>query len=157
MFSIEENIILGRQREKLFNSTFSLDQKHISAFSSEIVKEYNVRASSLKQPVRGLSGGNQQKIVVGRELTKEVPLIVACHPTRGLDIGATEFVHESILAARNEGKAILLVSSDLTELLTLSDRIAVMFKVEIVTIRDARKCTEFDLGLYMSGALKKSA
>jgi len=156
-FSVEENMILGRQREQLFNSSLSLDYGRIAAFTAEIAKEYDVRSASLRQPVRGLSGGNQQKIVVGRELSKEVPFIIAAHPTRGLDIGATEFVHHSILAARQEGRAILLISSDLSEILTLSDRIAVMFKGEIVTTRAAGECTEYDLGLYMSGTIRKSA
>lgn len=156
-YSIEENMILGRQREKAFNNPLSLDYAHIRNFAEEIVNLYDIRTSSGIENVRGLSGGNQQKIVVGRELTKDTELIIASQPTRGLDVGATEFVHESLLAKRNEGRAILLVSSDLTELLTLSDRIGVMFRGELVEILDAREHTEYDLGLYMTGASRKSA
>ena len=156
-FSIAENFVLGRQREKAFNNAFSLDYRRIMSCSTEMMSQYDVRASSAQQLVRGLSGGNQQKIVVGRELTKESDLIIANQPTRGLDVGATEFVHRSLLAKRNAGKALLLISSDLSELLTLADRIAVMFKGEIVATLDARTCTEYDLGLYMTGVQKRSA
>jgi simple sugar transport system ATP-binding protein len=156
-FSIKENFVLGRQREKAFNNPFALDYGQITNFSAEMMRFYDVRADSVDAKARGLSGGNQQKIVVGRELTKETDLIIASQPTRGLDVGATEFVHESLLSMRNVGRAILLVSSDLSELLSLADRIGVMFRGEMVAILNARECTEYDLGLHMTGAQAKSA
>jgi simple sugar transport system ATP-binding protein len=101
-----------------------------------------------------LSGGNQQKVVIARELSKNAKVIIACHPARGLDVGATEFVHNALLQERNIGKAVLLVSSDLSELLTLSDRVAVLFNGEIVTILNASETSEKELGLYMTGAMR---
>ena len=101
---------------------------------------------------RSMSGGNQQKAIIARELDRNMPLVVAVQPTRGLDVGAIEFIHSQLVAQRDEGKAILLVSLELDEVLSLSDRILVMYEGEIVGELDPKKTTAQELGLYMSGA-----
>jgi simple sugar transport system ATP-binding protein len=108
-------------------------------------------------PVKSLSGGNQQKLVVGRELSKDAAFIVASQPTRGLDIRAIEFVHSAIIRERNRGKAILLVSSDLTELLELADRIAVIYEGRLNGIFHASETSERELGLFMTGSRRQHA
>jgi len=103
------------------------------------------------QAISGLSGGNQQKLVVSRELTKESDLIIACHPTRGLDIKAAAFVLNTLLEQRNFGKAVLLVSSELTELMQVSDRIGVMYEGKIIAILNPAETNEREIGMYMTG------
>ena len=118
------------------------------------IQQYYIYTSSEMSRAKELSGGNQQKVVIARELSKNANVIIACHPTRGLDVGATEFVHNALLQERNQGKAVLLVSSDLSELLTLSDRVAVLFNGEIVKVVNANETSERELGLYMTGAAR---
>jgi simple sugar transport system ATP-binding protein len=156
-FPLSSNIILGRQRDRRFGNIFTVHKNQICEFAKSMVKLFDIRPPAIDQPVRGYSGGNQQKIVIARELSKNADLIIANQPTRGLDIGATAFVHQSLLDQRNKGKGILLISSDLSELLSLSDRIGVMFEGEIIAIFESSKCSELDLGAYMTGAYKKSA
>ena len=156
-FSVTENLILGRQTEPVFSGIFFLHLKNIDNFADKMIQNFDIRPPDKAVPVRGLSGGNQQKVVIARELSKNARVIIASQPTRGLDIGAIQFVHRSIIEERNQGKAILLVSSDLTELLSLSDRIAVMYEGRIVAILEAQSTSERELGLYMTGSMKKSA
>jgi simple sugar transport system ATP-binding protein len=154
-FSIAENIILGRQKEKNFSNFLVLKQKQIKNYSAELISKFDIRPVDTEQKIKELSGGNQQKVVTARELSKNTGFIIASHPTRGLDIKASNFVHSRLLEAKKEGKAILLVSSDLNELLKLSDRIAVMYKGNIAAVLNAEKTNERELGLYMTGAKEK--
>jgi general nucleoside transport system ATP-binding protein len=150
-FSLTDNFILGRQFEKQFSNFVSLNHQQMDHYSEQLIQQYDVRPPDKKLFAHGLSGGNQQKVVIARELSKNADIIIASQPTRGLDIGAIEFVHKAIMDERNNGKATLLVSSDLTELLTLSDRIAVMYEGKIVAILDPQNISERDLGAYMTG------
>jgi simple sugar transport system ATP-binding protein len=152
-FTLEENFILGRQREQIFGSRFGLSWVRIHQYSVEQIERFDIDARSALSKAKELSGGNQQKVVVARELSKNAKVIIACHPTRGLDVGATEFVHNALLQERNNGRAVLLASSDLTELLALSDRIAVMYSGSIAAVLNAHETSERELGLYMTGAL----
>ncbi len=154
-FSIANNIILGRQREKNFSYSFLLKERQIKNYTAELINKFDIRPVDTEQKIRELSGGNQQKVVTARELSKNTEFIIASHPTRGLDIKASHFVHSRLLEAKKEGKAILLVSSDLNELLKLSDRIAVMYKGKIAAVLDAEKTNEREIGLYMTGAKEK--
>jgi general nucleoside transport system ATP-binding protein len=153
-FTLEENFILGRQRETTYSSPFGLKRSRMKRDALQYIRQYSVYASSEMSRARELSGGNQQKVVIARELSKNAKVIIACHPARGLDVGATEFVHNALLQERNLGKAVLLVSSDLSELLTLSDRVAVLFNGEIATVLNASETSEKELGLYMTGAMR---
>ena len=156
-FTLEENLILGRQRDADFSDHFFLRPDHIRNYSSALMKLFDVRPEEPTLAARSFSGGNQQKAVVARELSKNAPLIIASQPTRGLDIRAIEFIHNSLIRQRNDGKAILLVSSDLAEILKLSDRIAVIYEGEITKVFRSEETDEQDLGLYMTGSKKKSA
>ncbi|MFI5252113.1 MAG: ABC transporter ATP-binding protein [Bacteroidota bacterium] len=155
-FTLEENFLLGRQRDVLYSSLFGLNLQRIREDAKLNIRKYDIFPSSPTNRARELSGGNQQKFVIARELSKNAHVIIASQPTRGLDVGATEFVHRALLQERNNGKAILLVSSDLSELLMLSDRIAVLYNGEIVSIVDARESTEREIGEFMLGAFLKN-
>lgn len=154
-FSIAENIILGRQKEKNFSNCFLLKEKQIKNYTAELINKFDIRPVDTGQKIKELSGGNQQKVVTARELSKDTEFIIASHPTRGLDIKASNFVHIRLLKAKREGKAILLVSSDLNELLKLSDRIAVIYKGKICAVLNTEKTNEREIGLYMTGAKEK--
>ena len=151
-FNIPNNILLGRQKENIFSGKIFIKKETLEEYTSKLMEDYDIRLSSPLQKIKELSGGNQQKVIVARELSKDTNLIVANHPTRGLDIKASNFVQNSLLKAKNNGKAVLLVSSDLGELLKLSDRIAVLYKGTIAALLDADKTNERELGMYMTGA-----
>jgi simple sugar transport system ATP-binding protein len=121
-------------------------------FAQKLVDEYDVRTLSVQAPTSTLSGGNQQKAVVARELSSEPRLLIAAQPTRGVDVGATELIHRRIVSARDSGAAVLLVSSELDELLALSDQIAVIYRGRIVATMDAADADRDSLGLLIAGA-----
>ncbi len=150
-YSIAENMILGREGEEKFSTPLLLKQNDITKFTKRQINDYDIRPQNPQQLIGGLSGGNQQKAVAARELTKDTDVITACHPTRGLDIKATNFVHTSLLKESRKGKAILVVSSDLSELLQLCDRIAVMYNGEITAMLDAKQTGEREIGIHMTG------
>jgi len=156
-FALVENLLLGRQREQVFYTRSLISKEKLHRYADRLIQKFDIRPANKFQIIRGFSGGNQQKAVVARELEKNAPLIVASQPTRGLDIMATNFVHDALLSERNNGKAILLISSDLEELLFLSDRIAVLYEGEIVATLSSKETNEQELGEYMTGAKKKSA
>jgi simple sugar transport system ATP-binding protein len=156
-FSIADNMILGRQREAKFSGPFALRETAIRLNAETLIHEYDIRLRSQSQHIRELSGGNQQKVVIARELSKGASFIVANQPTRGLDIGAIDFVHSTLMFERNKGKAVLLISSDLAELLKLCDRIAVLYCGTLAAIVPAQSATERELGLYMTGSKRQSA
>jgi ABC-type uncharacterized transport system ATPase subunit len=152
-FSVSENLILGRHHDKRFANPLGLRSHNIEANAMQLVENFDIRPAEIHLPVRHLSGGNQQKVVLAREFARNAFVLIASHPTRGLDIGATEFVHHQLLKKSNEGCAILLISADLNEILSLSDRIAVMYEGRIVATRKAAETNERELGLLMTGSL----
>jgi len=149
-YSIADNLVLGRQQH--FGSFGALDTARIAMNAVEQVRRFDIRPAMPSLPARALSGGNQQKIVIAREMGREFSVLLAAQPTRGVDVGAIEFIHAQLRLARNAGKGILLVSADLPEVLALSDRIAVMYGGRFVTVLPAAQCTAEQLGSYMTGA-----
>ena len=128
-----------------------LDYSEIEKKTNEYIEKYDIRPTDGKIKFGGLSGGNQQKVVVARELERENKFIIAAQPTRGVDIGAIEMIHNTILNEKTEKKAIMLVSAELSEIMALSDRIAVMYSGEIVGILDRKDATTEKLGILMAG------
>ena len=154
-YSIYENAILDRYYEKDFSKFFFLNDKGIKKYGDELIEKYDIRSSGDGNTiVRSMSGGNQQKIIVGREIERDQDLLIAVQPTRGLDIGAIEGIHNLLLKQKDSGKAILLVSLELDQVFALSDRILVMYEGEIVGEFKPDEVTRETLGLYMSGAKK---
>ncbi len=150
--SIQENLIVDRYEREPFTRGGFLRPAEVARNSEALIEQYAIRAPDGTLPVGSLSGGNMQKVVVARELSSRPKLLIAAQPTRGVDIGATEFMHEQLVKARNAGVAILLVSADLSEVMSLSDRLAVMHDGRIVAIfPDTRGLTEEEVGLYMLG------
>ncbi len=154
-YSIYENAVLDRYFEKEFSKCMFLSRKNINKFGDELIKKYDVRSSGDGNTItRSMSGGNQQKIIVGREIERNQDLLIAVQPTRGLDVGAIEGIHNLLLQQRENNKAILLVSLELDQVLSLSDRILVMYEGEIAGEFIPDKVSKETLGLYMSGAKK---
>ncbi|MBO7486333.1 MAG: ABC transporter ATP-binding protein, partial [Spirochaetaceae bacterium] len=152
-YRLEQNMVLQRYWEPDFQKNQFIRKKEVSAYSQELIDRFDVRSGQGNKTIaRDMSGGNQQKAIVGRELAKEHRLLIAVQPTRGLDVGAIEYLHKAIIADRDAGKAVLLVSYELEEVLNLSDRILVMYEGEIVGELDPKKTTPEELGLYMAGA-----
>lgn len=149
--SIMENLILKTYYRPPFRKGWFLDWASIARHARQLVQEYEVKAAGENVPVQSLSGGNQQKVGIARELSRRPDVLLAAHPTRGLDIGATEFVHREILKARDRGCAVLLVSTELEELLSLSDRVAVMYAGRIVGFVDPAQADLQQIGLMMAG------
>ncbi len=149
-YSVSDNLILGRQHK--FASRAGLDRQRIDHNADTLIRAFDIRPPIAALPARALSGGNQQKIVIAREMGREFTVLLAAQPTRGVDVGAIEFIHAQLRAARDAGKAILLVSADLPEVLALSDRIAVMYGGRFVTVMDASDCDADVLGPFMTGA-----
>ncbi len=156
-FSLSENIILGTHRDKIFKKNLGLDYKKIRRHSKKLIEEFDVRTPNERIYAKALSGGNQQKLIIAREFDREPSLLVASQPTRGLDVGAIEFVHKRLIEQRDKGKGILLVSLELDEILSLSDRIAVMYDGKIVGIVDAKDTSELELGIMMAGGKPSEA
>lgn len=150
-FTVADNFILGKQDQPPCSRHGVLDQRAIAANGERLAREFDVRPPNPRAIVGNLSGGNQQKVVLGREISAEPTLIVVSQPTRGLDIGSTEYVWERLLEQRARGAAVLLVSSELDEIRALSDRIAVLFEGRIVATLLAADATEERLGLLMAG------
>jgi simple sugar transport system ATP-binding protein len=153
-FSVKENLVLGGHYERPYCAgpiNFFLNSLRISDYCQQLVKEYSIRTPDLDVPVSSLSGGNQQKVIVARALGANPRLVIASQPTRGLDVGATEYIHNVLVRMRESGVAVLLVSADLDEILQLSDRIAVIYEGKIVAIKLPKKTSERELGLLMAG------
>ncbi|MGH2344473.1 MAG: ABC transporter ATP-binding protein, partial [Chloroflexota bacterium] len=154
--SIKDNLAMSRHyRPPLTRGPFLLPGR-MAAYAWDLVRSGDVRTRDIKLPAASLSGGNMQKLVVARELALKPSLLIAAQPTRGVDIGAIEAIHGHIVAERDRGAAVLLVSAELSEILALSDRIAVLYEGEITGIFEAASVTEEELGLYMLG-IKRSA
>ncbi|GAB4283687.1 MAG: ABC transporter ATP-binding protein [Coriobacteriia bacterium] len=150
-FDLAENLVLGDHRTRPYSTHGLLHPKAVTAMARKRIDDYDVRTPSEKVTASSLSGGNQQKLVVAREIGRDPELLVAAQPTRGLDVGAIEFVHRQILDERAEGKAVLLVSLELEEVLSLADRILVMYEGRIVREFTADEADEETLGYYMTG------
>lgn len=151
-FKLYENLILGRHYKKPYASGINLKNKKIKEEARDLIKEFDVRTPSETVEAKSLSGGNQQKLIVAREFDREPDLLVAAQPTRGIDVGAIEFIHNRLIDQRDNNKAILLISLELDEILSLSDRVAVIYEGKIVDIMDVEDATEEKLGLMMAGA-----
>jgi simple sugar transport system ATP-binding protein len=152
-YSIADNLILGQQHRFLRGrGAGTLDRSAIAANARRLITAFDVRPPNASLPARALSGGNQQKVVVAREMGRDFAVLLAAQPTRGVDVGAIEFIHARIRAARNEAKAVLLVSADLAEVLALSDRVAVMYGGRFVVVLPRAQATAEVLGRYMTGA-----
>ncbi|WP_254534823.1 ABC transporter ATP-binding protein [Halomarina litorea] len=150
-FDLVSNGLLGSQHSEPFASGGRINWARARDHAESVIEEYDVRPPNADAEARSLSGGNQQKFIVGREFARDPRLVVATHPTRGVDIGSTEFIHERLLGLRDEGVGVLLVSSKLEEVQALSDRLGVMFEGEIMDVVDPEQTTEEELGLLMAG------
>lgn len=150
-FSIKENILLGAQKDPAYCTHNFIHYKQVTSRANELAKAFDVRYQSIEQQAGDLSGGNQQKVILARVFSRDPKLILAIQPTRGLDIGAIEFVRQQLILARQQGKSILLVSTDLDEIMSLSDRVVVMFNGRLSDSYARSEITGTQLGLLMSG------
>ena len=157
-YTLEDNMILQSYFVPEFTNKFGfLRRGNIRTYAERLIEQYDVRSGQGPITItRSMSGGNQQKAIIAREIDKDPQLLIAVQPTRGLDVGAIEYIHKQIVAQRDAGKAVLLVSLELDEVMTLSDRILVMYEGEIVGELDPKKTTVEELGLYMAGAKKEA-
>jgi simple sugar transport system ATP-binding protein len=153
-FSISENMILGNEWEKPYRKGMVLDEKFIQARTKAGITDYEIYTPSTKHKTQYLSGGNLQKVILARELGKSPKLLLADQPCRGLDIGVIEYVHERLLKLCSEGVGILLISEDLDEILSLSDRVMVMFKGQILGEFKTKEAKRDQLGLLMAGVVE---
>jgi len=152
-YTLEENIVLQRYWQPEFEKNGFINKKEVRSYADKLCKQYDVRSGQGPVTIaRNMSGGNQQKAILAREIDKKHELLVAVQPTRGLDVGAIEFIHKQLVATRDAGKAVLLVSLELDEVMDVSDRILVIYEGEIVGELDPKVVTVQELGLYMSGA-----
>ena len=155
-YAITDNTVLNTYYQPPFAKGLQRDQKAVLENSERLIVQFDVRTPSALVPASNLSGGNQQKVIVARELGRPVSLLVANQPTRGLDVGSIEYIHSQIIDRRDKGVAVLLVSAELDEVLSLSDRIAVMYHGEIVATLDAEDASREELGLLMAGSKSES-
>ena len=152
--TIADNMVLNTYYLKPFAKYMLIQEEEVLDNADKIIENFDVRTPSPLIPVGSLSGGNQQKVIVGREFSRPIKFLVASQPTRGLDVGSIEYIHNRLLEKRDDGCAILLVSTELDEILELSDRIAVMFDGEIISIVDGDKATKEGIGLLMAGVVE---
>lgn len=156
-FPMSENMVLQTYYQKPFSKMGVIDFKAVEKKAKALIAEYDVRTPSEKTLARALSGGNQQKAIIGREVDRNPDLLIAAQPTRGLDVGAIEFIHRRLIEQRDQGKAVLLISFELDEIMNVSDRIAVIYEGEIVAVVNPKETTEQELGLLMAGSKKEKA
>jgi simple sugar transport system ATP-binding protein len=150
-FSVAENLILQDHIRKPYSKGIFLDFKQIANHAGEMIRSFNIKTPSKDTPAKNLSGGNIQKMILARELARKPHFLIAAQPTRGVDIGAMEYIHNQLLLQRAEGLATLLISEDLDEVRALSDRIVVMFHGEVMGIVNNDEVTIEELGLMMAG------
>ncbi|HPF53304.1 MAG TPA: ABC transporter ATP-binding protein [Eubacteriales bacterium] len=156
-FSLEENLVLQRYWQPKFEKAGFINFKAVRDYADKLIEQYDIRSGQgAVTACRSMSGGNQQKAIVAREIDRDPELLVAVQPTRGLDVGAIEYIHKQLVAQRDEGKAVLLVSLELDEVMNVSDRILVMYEGEIVGVFDPKVTTVQELGLYMAGAKRQN-
>lgn len=155
-YSLAYNLVLQRYFEKDFNNHGVLKQNNINKYADKLIEQYDIRSGQGgASSTRSMSGGNQQKAIIAREVDKNPDLLLAVQPTRGLDVGAIEYIHNQLIAQRDAGKAVLLVSLELEEVLSIPDRILVMYEGRIVGEFDPKKTNREELGLYMAGARRE--
>ena len=148
--------MLQRYWQPEFQSRGFIKFGAVRTYAERLIEQYDIRSGQGPDtPARSMSGGNQQKAIVAREIDKDPELLVAIQPTRGLDVGAIEYIHKQLVAQRDEGKGVLLISLELDEVMNVSDRILVMYEGEIVGEFDPKTTTVEELGLYMAGAKRK--
>jgi ABC-type uncharacterized transport system ATPase subunit len=152
--SLVQNLILKRYKKE-YSRRGMLNHRYAQEKATQIVKDFDIKNSGMSRPVKLMSGGNQQKLLLAREISKRPVLLIAAYPSRGLDISATEAVHKILLEQKQQGTAILLISEDLDELVNLSDRIAVMFEGRIMGIVDSCQANYEEIGLMMTGVVRK--
>ena len=152
IFPITDNLVLNRYQRQPFATRGVMQRDAIAEHAREQVRAYDIRTPSVDTACGSLSGGNQQKVVVARELSEDLRLLLVSQPTRGLDVGSIEFIHSQIVARRDAGAAVLLVSAELDEILSLSDRIGVLYRGRLVAVMDRAEATRDELGLLMAGA-----
>jgi simple sugar transport system ATP-binding protein len=156
-FSVQENIYLHDHSLPQFTHNIFLDFPRMESHAIDLVNEFNVKTPSLDTPLKNLSGGNIQKLIMARELSRRPDVLIAAQPTRGVDIGATEYIHQRLLMQREAGTGILLISEDLDEIRTLSDRIAVVYEGRIIGVVARGEATVEQIGLMMAGVSMKDA
>ncbi len=149
--TVMENAILGMQWRKEFSRAGLMDWKNVEQHTKRLIEEFDINAPGVKSPVKSLSGGNQQKLIVAREVSKKPELIIASQPTRGVDVASTEYIRNYLVKLRDGDKAVLLVSADLDEVLQLSDRMAIMYEGQFMGIVKPHEVTEEQIGLMMGG------
>jgi simple sugar transport system ATP-binding protein len=150
-FPVTDNLVLCNYYQPPFARGMQMDHTAIDANARERIRDFDIRTPSEFIPVESLSGGNQQKVIVAREFSRPIKLLILNQPTRGLDVGSIEYIHNRIVEMRDRGCAVLLVSAELDEIMSLSDRIAVMYKGKIIATLDAKDAKREQLGLLMAG------
>jgi simple sugar transport system ATP-binding protein len=154
--TVAENLLVGKQREPRFNRfRIQQDQKAIRDYAEEVYERYDIRGAGVEALAGEMSGGNMQKVVIAREFSFETPVLIISQPTRGVDVGAIEFIHTCIMEKRNQGAAILLSSADLDEVFRLSDRIITLYEGEITGSFLAGEIAKEEIGLYMTGSKRQ--
>jgi simple sugar transport system ATP-binding protein len=156
-FSIDDNFVLNTFDQPPYAKWIVRDEAAVHKVASAAAEAFDVRTSSVRMPAGTLSGGNQQKVIVAREFSRPIRLLVASQPTRGLDVGSIEYIHRQIVAKRDEGVAVLIISVELDEVMALADRIAVMFRGRFVDVLPAGSVTRERLGLLMAGSTEAAS
>jgi ABC-type uncharacterized transport system ATPase subunit len=156
-FPVAENLVLCSYYQPPFSKGILLDYPAIMNNADHLVEDFDIRTPSSLTPVSTLSGGNQQKVIIARELSRPIKFLIASQPTRGLDVGSIEYIHKRIVQKRDEGCAVLLISPELDEIMELSDRIAVMFRGKIIAVKESKETTKEQIGLLMAGVTDKQA
>jgi len=155
-YTLEQNMVLQKYKDPRFQKHGFIKFDEIRKYAEKLIEDYDVRSGQGPVTVsRAMSGGNQQKAIIAREIDRDEPLIIAVQPTRGLDVGAIEHIHGQLIAERDKGKAVLLVSLELDEVMGLADRIIVLYEGEIVGELNPKETNPQELGLYMSGAKRQ--
>jgi ABC-type uncharacterized transport system ATPase subunit len=154
-FPVRDNLVLCTYYQKPYSNGIEIIMPVIEKRAEELVETFDIRTPSIETNAGALSGGNQQKVIVARELSRPFKLLLVNQPTRGLDVGSIEFIHRRIVEARDKGAAVLLISAELDEIMSLSDRIAVMYKGQILETLDAKEATRELLGLLMAGVTRE--
>ena len=150
--SVAENLVLTRYHDEQFSHGVIVDWEAANAIAETLITEYDIRTPNKETGVGTLSGGNQQKVIVARELSRDLRLTIAAQPTRGVDVGSIEYIHSRIVKERDAGTAVLIVSTELEEVMSLSDRLLVMYRGKVVAELDPKKVTPMEVGLYMAGS-----
>ena len=155
--NVAENLVLTRYHDDQFSHGVIVDWEAADAIAETLITEYDIRTPNKETGVGTLSGGNQQKVIVARELSRDLRLTIAAQPTRGVDVGSIEYIHSRIVKERDAGTAVLIVSTELEEVMSLSDRLLVMYRGKVVAELDPKKVTPMEVGLYMAGSRPDSA